>query len=304
MDQNNPQNQPPQPSAPVGTPPPDPMQQTSAPTAPFSQTPPMAQQTPAPSDPMSMANSMLTSQPTPSTAVPPTTPPQEPPPALFNGSANGNTEHKGGILKWIIILLVIVAVGLGGFLLYSMFMTNSSTTQQTAVVSPSPRPVTPTPDPMAGWLTYSSSSAGFSFQYPPTVTFGIGQSYIGTNRIQQTPIELMSQGGTLSILPNYGGRGVTPIKTEAITIGGIETSKFYSATNSGVIKAVTTPSGDELFFTFTLPTDATAAATVDEIFNEILATLEFTPQASPTGTMNDAMKQSVSPTKSTVNPAQ
>ena len=91
----------------------------------------------------------------------PTTP-QEPIPQSPPDQPAPEVKQKPSKLPFILIVLLAVAIGLAGFFGYKYFQSN-----QQPITDEQPIPaVTPTPDPTAGWSTYTNTAHGYSIKFP------------------------------------------------------------------------------------------------------------------------------------------
>lgn len=74
------------------------------------------------------------------------------------------------------LAILLLLGGIGGFVV-SGFVSKSALTSQVPPISPT-RTLTPTPspDPMAGWKTYTNTTYNYTLQYPPEYTIAHGCS--------------------------------------------------------------------------------------------------------------------------------
>jgi len=185
---------------------------------------------------------------------------------------NSVVEQKKKPWVKIVILLIVILLVCTGLVFAGMEIQ-----KRQAATLPTPSLVaiaTPTPDPTASWKTYISAKYGYSIKYPNNVTYQ-ESDFLGVKGKTETTIILQIDKGSLEIAANVGGRGIAPIKTQNITIGGVKTDKFYETETTGIIKAIPSPKGEDLYFSFFLPGDPVKSKEIDTLIDQILSTFEF-----------------------------
>lgn len=250
-------------------------------TPPLDHTPPP---NPTPPPPPSWTSPIDVSTPE-SNPTPPAAAPAATTSSLFLPDGH-ELNHHGAAPKLIIGMLLVALILLGGGFFF-MSQGQSQIKSETALIPPQAAP-SPTPNPTAGWLTYTDSKIGFSLMYPPTGAFETGKPYFGTLGTQETPAAFMTSGGLLTILPNYKTATFTPLLTEPVMIGRFSMQKNFEATNSAVIKEVPISTTQTVAFTYKLPDDPIQAATVNKLFDQILSTFTLSvssesASATPSG---------------------
>jgi hypothetical protein len=130
-----------------------------------------------------------------------------------------------------------------------------------------------TPDPTANWKIYANKKYNYSLMCPQDTIYKENEM---TANLQEAETTFIINEINLKISGNKGGTGYTAIKTQGIVIDGIKTLKLYASDNSGVIKAITSPKGDEIYFSFTLPADQMRTMESDKLLDQILSTFKFT----------------------------
>ncbi len=129
------------------------------------------------------------------------------------------------------------------------------------------------PDETANWKTYTSNFYGYSLNYPQDANIGEELTTKGISGKEQAAT-INYQGGTLKIVGNSCGIGVSANKQTKLTIAGITTDKYYESETSIKIKAIGSPKGDQICLSAILPANNTTL--VDQTFDKILATFKFT----------------------------
>lgn len=91
-------------------------------------------------------------------------------------------NHSHGLAALPLVIIVVIALGLGGYFAYRSTQPNysyePSASPPLAPVSPTTPPPSPTPasspvpDETANWKTYRNDEYGFEFRYPPNVKVG------------------------------------------------------------------------------------------------------------------------------------
>lgn len=134
----------------------------------------------------------------------------------------------------------------------------------------------------ANWKTYVDTKYGYSLQYPPNVivTENPGRAFVRETKTGQTEavtiVTFNIEGGTLTVQPNPGGRGINPGKSKIVFIGRQKTEKRYESETSGIFFPFETPKGDRLEFDFTLPSNTVQTEETDRLIDQILSTFKFT----------------------------
>ena len=95
-------------------------------------------------------------------------------------------NQKGHVL----LVVLLIAVAIGGYLLYTNYSNNrskvtTSVVQQTTQPSPSPS------DETANWKTYTNTKYGFSFKYPSNLVVA-----------EQDTIQLTNEASMPQVIPN------------------------------------------------------------------------------------------------------
>lgn len=73
-------------------------------------------------------------------------------------------KQRGSFLPALIVVLIVVIVGTGGYFLYRGQITPATNYQEASQPTPSPAP-----DETVKWKTYTNTGFGFSIKYPPNL---------------------------------------------------------------------------------------------------------------------------------------
>lgn len=108
----------------------------------------------------------------------------------------------------IIILLVIFALGLLGYLAFTKGYLSVNLPKPSASVVPTVIPgPSNTPDPTANWKTYTNTDVGFTFKYPPDVVF--------TQKQDANNLQIYTSSTKISSLTNdYPGTNKTYVEND------------------------------------------------------------------------------------------
>lgn len=187
--------------------------------------------------------------------------------------------NSKGIVQILIVAVIALLIGVIGTVSYFKFSTKTSTTptsQTTRTSTPASLFSTPTPSPQdetANWKTYKSEFYSYMLSYPNGASLSEEMKAQGVKARLEQVTTITYKGGSLEITGNSGGRGVTSVKSSEIVVGGKPTTKFYESERSGIIKAITSPKKDDIYFTFNLP--FSNRDEVDKTFDQILSTFKF-----------------------------
>lgn len=212
--------------------------------------------------------------------------PQNPTNETVGNFFRGNQPLQSKFLLLSILLAFLAVIFTIGVAVGNYLSTIKEPPTEPAVSLPTRVPTAfPTVDQTGNWETYTNKRYGYSLRYPQEITYEESSSY-GTKNKEEITTTFTTEGSSLKIFGNAGGRGVSSIKSEAILISGIPTVKFYETENSGVIKAIETGFGDSIYFSFTLSADKMKAEAHDRLFDHVLSTFKFLDQTETSGTEN------------------
>ncbi|HSW90126.1 MAG TPA: hypothetical protein VLH19_04615 [Patescibacteria group bacterium] len=196
---------------------------------------------------------------------------------------------KPNTLSLALILLVLILLGVSGFLAYQNMQLQKQLAMvpvETQATAASP---TPTTDPTANWKTYTNSALGISFKYPNigTITNTYSQpksgqpTFIVSNKPYFDPTKLPScESGTKQTCLIAGKNWNQTSDVETITLADKNESSFFVAvTNSdggtSVLHVVQTKNPMiEIVF-------SVDGAGLEETFQQILSTFKFTCKPRP-----------------------
>jgi hypothetical protein len=203
-------------------------------------------------------------------------------------------KSKAPIL--LFLFFIILAFGMGGFYLYQKYQSSRAipTVTPMPTIPPNVAPsITPTPDPMAGWKTYSNTIYKYSFKYPTTwKTQAIGAGP-GAKEAKADTIGLDVSDPTIKRTYPYGVLTVQ-IATRAtdsnytkwtkseITLGTIKATKYESLTKKdlkSIAITLKTPGNKFLEILFRDNPDSINWTT----FSQILSSITFLDGLDPTG---------------------
>lgn len=185
----------------------------------------------------------------------------------------------------ILIILILIAVGIGGFAAYKSYYAPKS-------VTPVVTPVAPTAaDETVNWKTYTNSADNFSFKYPPNWTIDTtGEK--GDERGENIQIKLTKGNAQIRLNANMVGIGGVGGNYEGTPVNFAGTSlyryKVIGADNMTVIVGLTDQLTESLgvfqinqkTYSFTLEYPKvytqTQASILEKDFDLILSTFKFT----------------------------
>jgi len=201
----------------------------------------------------------------------------------------------------ILIILLVVALGAGGFFVYQKYQGSQKTPPQkkgtpSVTITPSPSPQ-PKDDGMAGWLTFSKPNIPYTFKYPKEVELieqeGFQLSLWGPSQKPETEFyDGISLGFSLPTkfaggsLKDYVAAKIEEIKAqglmeivkpqEEITLNGLN-GYTYTVSGLGVFQSIYLLSPDKQWLVEI--SDATNDPTHQgylETVKKILSTFQFT----------------------------
>lgn len=180
----------------------------------------------------------------------------------------------------MILIVIGLIVGAGAVFAYFQFKSKPATQSQPNTTLPDiasqPPTAKPTPatDETANWKTHTSNFYNYTLKYPKAAQIITTLNQIGNadNKYETTTVVFGS--GILKIWSSVGGRGVSAIKSEKMTIAEKVTDKYFESETEVVIKAIDSPSGQSIFFSYNLPSENLTE--VDSTFDQILSTFQFT----------------------------
>jgi hypothetical protein len=252
---------------------------------------------PAPEPPINLSPMQEKPQTPPEPVAKQPTPPPQPSGPLFD-EPKPNTSS---VLLGIIAILLFLALGAAGYLLYQNLQLKNQLAQlQLTPTSPMPVPSI-TPNPSADWETYVNSIENFSFKYPTTWTVDTSKDK-GDERSENIQVKLTKDLATIQIYANLVGIGGvgqdyqgTPIKIDGHALYRFSVDSASNNTKQvGITDSLTKSLGvfkiSNKTYSITLiyPNSYSQSQAVElgNEFDQILSTFKFlealpSPEASP-----------------------
>lgn len=201
-------------------------------------------------------------------------------------------------------VLVLVTIGIGGFLLWKFLSPQKS--PPVAIPTPTPTEVptaTPTPDPTADWQVYTNQKYGFSLKYPPdfvpkefsvtvnasklltVVQFSMSGSADGEiisvelGKTPMTPEELVNNK---DFCPSVSGSGKS---CSAVRPGPVTGSIQFDVLNQRVASIDTLVKDNDLLADVTLAArkpNVPIGDDMKQLYDQTLSTFKFLDKPSPT----------------------
>lgn len=177
---------------------------------------------------------------------------------------------------YVVFLFVGILVGVGGILGYQKLSIN---TQPIPISSLTPEA---TPDPTAGWETYTNTEYGFSFKYPKTATFEITNATdTEFNMTLSNLTGVKYEELVIFVGKTWADTNASADSVSNYTVDGLNAYREDLPSGQNPPQSLVYVKNNNYYYTIQQTKDLSDPE-IEGIFNQILSTFKFTSE-TPAG---------------------